>query len=112
MGTLERVCVIAIEPWEVVAAIGTRPIYGDVLAVDESSRIILIRLDRPLTYVGLTAQYFVAFARIMGSTFAGKFANISCNLYSLSENEANMLGIKAHPREEGRLAFTGEVSQN
>jgi hypothetical protein len=105
----DRIHLTPVDPWDLVTALGSGPFEGTVTAVDESNHDAMVfRLDQPLTYEGITAKWFMAFARHFGKNFAAGPTAVPSNIRSISEEEAK-LGIAVPTSDQRRLSMIGDV---
>lgn len=108
----DRVTIVATDPWELVSVIGDVPISGRVVEVDQIDHdAVIIELDRPLSYAGHEASFFLAKPRRLGAKFGDDNRQQAfCGLTSITPQQA-AAGVPQSPGSlKGDLMLIGDIA--
>jgi hypothetical protein len=107
----DQIALIATDPWELVSEVGEAPLAGKVVDIDQTTCTAIIELDKPLSYAGKEASFFLATPRRLNAGFGDDDQKQAfCGLTSMSLDQVSA-GMPAYPGDlRGEIMMLGDLS--
>jgi len=105
----KQVLIKVSDPWDLGIQINWQPFSASIVSGSDDTDTVLLRLDRPFTFKGITCEYFIASPRLegfhMSNLDSGK--EVFCGMTRITEEQAKSETPMDLSRWRGGLGIVG-----